>query len=84
MTGHIDNRTPRGEYHIEFDTTSTPGFLRAVKVTLEVDMLPDDTASPKEEQARYSVDLLNHPLYPQLQNYVLNNLPRSMRRKLGR
>lgn len=72
-TAPIDNRIRRAEFHIAFDTRGTPGYLRAVKVTLEVDMLPIDNKAPKELQAKYRVDMRRHALYPELEQYVLAN-----------
>lgn len=69
----IDNRVPKGEYHISFDTRGTPGFMRAVKITIEVDMLPDDTAGPGDLQAKYAVNLCDHPMYQHLRRYCLAN-----------
>jgi hypothetical protein len=70
----IDNRTPPGVFHIAFDTRATPGYIRSVKVTIEVDMLPDDhMVADKSLMARYRVDLCDHPLYADLQRYVKAN-----------
>lgn len=69
----IDTRAPRGEYHITFDTESTAGFIRSVKVTLEADMLPDDTGAPEADQERYAINLCTHPLYKELERYVHAN-----------
>lgn len=76
----IPNHVAKGEYHIAFDTTSTPGYMRAVKITIETDMLPDDSAMPPPEQARYDVSLCDHPLYPLLRRYCVANLPDRKRR----
>lgn len=72
-TASIDNRVRRGEFHIAFDRQGTPGYLRALKVTLEVDMLPLDHKAPKELQAKYRVNMRQHPLYQELERYVLAN-----------
>lgn len=70
----FDNRTPKGEYHIAFNTRSAPqGYLLALKITIEADALPDDTAAPKDLQAKYRVDLCDHPAYKDLEKYVLAN-----------
>lgn len=61
------------EYHIAFDTNSTPGFIRAVKVTLETDMLPNDDFLPKAEQQAYDISLPTHPLYPALRKLCIAN-----------
>jgi hypothetical protein len=64
----IDTRAPKGEYMIAFDTDAVKatGVLTAVKITIEPATLADD------ETAR--IDLTDHPLYPQLRQYVLSNL----------
>lgn len=69
----FSNRTPKGEYHIAFDTRLTPGFLTALKITIEVDALPNDAAAPKDLQAHYQVNLCDHPAYKDLERYVLAN-----------
>lgn len=57
---------PPQSYCIAFDTKSTLGFIRAVKVTLETDMIaPDDE--------KHRVDLKAHPLYSHLKAYVKAN-----------
>lgn len=68
-------RAEPGEYHIAFDTKSTPGFLRAVKVRIELDMLPDDQAAPAGDQERYNIALCDHPLYKMLRDYCVANPP---------
>jgi hypothetical protein len=65
--------TKPGVYHIAFDTDSTPGYLRAVKITIECDMLPDDSKMPAPLQERFNVALVDHPLYAALKRYVLAN-----------
>ena len=55
-------------FAIDFDTKSHKGYVTAVKVTLERDVVEMD------ETVR--VDLCNHPLYPHLVRYVqLNPIP---------
>lgn len=66
-------RVEPGVYHIAFNTTATPGFLRALKVTIELDMLPDDAGMPAAEQERYNVALADHPLYAELRRYCIAN-----------
>lgn len=53
------------EYHVHFDTKSLKGALKTVKVTLENDVISGN------QEAR--VDLADHPLYPYLEQYVLDN-----------
>lgn len=56
---------PTNVFHIKFDTM-TSGCLKTVKITIEEDVMePLDTAR---------VDLADHPLYLDLQQYVLSNL----------
>lgn len=73
MPNAIANRVRPGVYHIAFDTESTPGHIRAVKVTIEADMLPDDSAIDPDFQAKYDIGLCEHPLYQHLRQYCLNN-----------
>lgn len=55
---------PTNTFHIQFETTDS-GYLKTVKVTLEHDVMDS------VDVAR--IDLANHPLYKQLQQYVLSN-----------
>lgn len=68
MKRHMDTRAPKGEYMIAFDTATaeSTGVIVGVKITIEVATLAD------EESTR--IDLTEHPLYPQLRQYVLSNL----------
>lgn len=52
-------------YHVAFDMKSRPGYMLAVKVTIETDVVMDDEV--------VNVDLANHPLYKDLQQYVKAN-----------
>jgi hypothetical protein len=54
------------EFHISFDTKEMPGKIVATKVTIEKVIIADMNASMR-------IDLADHPLYPQLQQYVDNN-----------
>lgn len=57
---------PTNTFCIAFDARGQKGYLKATKVTIETDMLPaDDT--------EHRIDLADHPLYKQLQQYVLAN-----------
>ncbi len=49
-----------------------PGWLSAVKVTIEMDALPPESGNLAE---RYNVALAAHPLYRDLRRYVLGNKP---------
>lgn len=70
-TTTIDGRAPKGEYMIAFDTAAVKatGIVTAVKVTIEPATLGADESA--------SVALIDHPLYPQLRQYVLSNLKRT-------
>lgn len=63
-----DKLPPAKEYHISFNTKDSAGYIKAVKVALSEDIVDLD------ESVR--IDLADHPLYPALQNYVLQNLKR--------
>jgi hypothetical protein len=52
-------------YGISFDTKEVPGKIRFVKVILSHDFMSD--------KDRIRVDLVDHPLYKQLEQYVLAN-----------
>jgi hypothetical protein len=54
------------EYYISFDTKINPGKLEAVKITIENVTITDMDKPLK-------IDLVNHPLYSDLRNYVLAN-----------
>jgi hypothetical protein len=52
-------------YSISFDTNDAPGRVRAVWVEIgHWFMKPNEVAR---------LDLCDHPLYPELEKYVLNN-----------
>jgi hypothetical protein len=56
------------DYCIAFDTKDVPGKIRCVRVQLDTVIIgPDDAVR---------VDLTDHPLYPRLVDYVMNNPPR--------
>lgn len=52
-------------YSISFDTRETPGRIRAVWVEMGHQFMRDKDVA--------HVDLASHPLYPQLEAYVLAN-----------
>lgn len=54
------------KYFISFDTKEMPGHIKAVTVTLDNEIVSD-------MQAKMSIDLVNHPLYPVLVAYVKAN-----------
>lgn len=56
------------EYAIDFNTREGPNQIEAVTVALNKRFMH------KDETVR--VDLCDHPLYPKLVKYVLNNPPR--------
>jgi hypothetical protein len=53
-------------FHIEFDTETFPGKIVSTQVTLHRHVTGDRTY-------QYSVNLSDHPLYPQLAAYVQKN-----------
>ena len=60
------DRLPRtNTFHIQFNTRGNGGYMKAVKVTIEEDVID------LSESVR--IDLADHPLYPALQNYVKSN-----------
>lgn len=56
---------PTNTFFVEFDSKNSAGYIKGVKVTIEADILHID------ESVR--IDLADHPLYPALQRYVVNN-----------
>lgn len=54
------------EYHVAFDTRSRPGYVVTTKIVISNDVL-----ASSDESVR--IDLVNHPLYPDLEKYVLAN-----------
>lgn len=52
-------------FSISFDTQDTPGRIQAVWVELGVWFMRDKDVA--------NVNLVDHPLYPQLERYVLAN-----------
>ena len=65
---HIDVRAPKGEYMISFDSSATKetGFIVGVKITIEPILLGMEEST--------AINLMDHPLYPHLRQYVLSNL----------
>lgn len=55
------------EFYISFDTEANPGKLEAIKVTVENVTITD-------MEQKLNIALCEHPLYRDLQSYVLNNL----------
>lgn len=49
-----------------------PGWLSAVKVTIEMDALPPESGDLAE---KFNVALAAHPLYPHLRRYCAANKP---------
>lgn len=60
-----DKLEPTNVFHIAFDTKNSAGYIKAVKVTIEEDVIDLD------ETVR--IDLADHPLFRSLQNYVKSN-----------
>lgn len=58
------------DYVVSFDTKEMPGKIVGVRVQLDTVIL--------SELSEVQIDLADHPLYPALQEYVMNN-PRGKR-----
>ena len=56
---------PTNEFHIAFERSAKSGYVTTVKVTIEQGTMDVD------ESVR--IDLADHPLYLQLQQYVRSN-----------
>lgn len=54
------------KYYISFDAKELPGKIKAVTVTLDNEIVSD-------MKMEMSIDLVNHPLYPNLVAYVKAN-----------
>lgn len=57
----------QNEYYIDFNTTQQPGKLQAVKITIDLVTI-EDMKKP------LNINLTEHPLYLELQRYVLANM----------
>jgi hypothetical protein len=57
---------PADEYFICFDTKSHPPFIEATRVRI-------DNVTIKDMDKGLRLDLCDHPLYPDLVQYVLAN-----------
>ena len=57
---------PANEYYIDFDTKIDPGKIQATRVRL-------DLVTIKNMDESFRIDLCDHPLYIELQRYVLAN-----------
>ena len=58
--------TVRDEYFIDFNTTQQPGKIQAVRVRIGL-------ATIEKPDQKMRVDLADHPLYPELKEYVESN-----------
>lgn len=63
---------PAKEYFISFNTLDMPGRVLAVRVTLSHEVI-------KDMDAKFRIDLSDHPLYHKLEDYVLSNPSRERR-----
>ena len=59
---------PTVGYHVSFETEHTPGYLVSVKVSIG-----HAIHSADEGNNKLRIDLADHPLYKDLQAYVLAN-----------
>lgn len=62
---------PAEEYGISFYTTKHPGFFTKILVSLREDVV--DMSNKDEMKNSVRLDLVDHPLYPELERYVLAN-----------
>ena len=69
------------EYLIDFDTKIMPGKIQAVRVRLDLVTISDMdhpsttwTAIWMRGRNKQAIDLCDHPLYEELQRYVMANL----------
>lgn len=60
-----DKLPPAKEYHISFSTKGHAGYIKSVKITIEEDIM--------DEMDSVRIDLADHPLYKELQQYVKAN-----------
>lgn len=60
-------------FHISFDTLDMPGKIKAVKVSLSVEVFD----GVRDADKTFYINLCDHPLYPALVAYVAANKPRS-------
>jgi hypothetical protein len=54
------------EYYISFDTKSNPGKLEAIRIRI-------DNVTITDMNKKLNIALCDHPLYSDLQKYVLSN-----------
>ncbi len=59
--------TKAGEYFIDFNTKIDPGKIQAVRV--RIDLVTID----KSDKTPLTINLCEHPLYPELKAYVKAN-----------
>lgn len=53
-------------FYISFNTLDMPGKIKAIRVRLDTEIVSDMNKS-------FPINLSDHPLYPDLERYVLNN-----------
>jgi hypothetical protein len=56
------------DYYISFDTKEFPGMIKAVKVSMDTEIVADITKS-------FPINLVDDPLYLALCKYIRNNPP---------
>lgn len=54
-----------GTFHVSFDTETYPGKLRAVQIVISNTIMGDEDVA--------NLALCEHPLYPALVQYVMDN-----------
>lgn len=70
MTTRLEERR---KYHIAFDTKDTPGLIRAVAISINIEYVRDQSKV-------FRVNLNEDPLYPDLVKYVNANPAREKQR----
>lgn len=65
----MSNLIPANAFHVAFDTLSMPGCMVAVEVVL--------TQRIGRNRDVFKLNLCEHPLYPALRRYCLDNEPRT-------
>jgi hypothetical protein len=56
------------DYYISFDTKEVPGMIKAVKVSLDTEIVSD-------MGKKFPINLVDDPLYLALCRYIRNNPP---------
>lgn len=65
------------KYHIEFNIAPDKKSIQTISVALDSETVTD-------MKAEFAVDLVNHPLYANLEKYVLANPSRGEQKSTGK